>query len=77
MALSSYVEENEMAISTKKQIFNKTGRCTRRGYLMNNGIITITTLLQMPRIHLYTVWRTIQGRRQDFQGGGAEDQKGT
>ena len=44
-ALSSYVEENGMAINTKKtqcMIFNKTGKYIRRTYPMNNGVITTT-----------------------------------
>ena len=44
-ALSSYVEENKMAINTKKtqcMIFNKTGKYIRRSYTMKNGTIKTT-----------------------------------
>ena len=44
-ALSSYVDENGMAINIKKtqcMIFNKTGRFIRRSYPMKNGSIETT-----------------------------------
>ena len=44
-ALSSFVDENKMAINVKRNkcmIFNKTGKFIRRSYPMKNGTIEIT-----------------------------------